>query len=32
MLEAMWELQLLLSELEYWKLVLEIFINLGITL
>lgn len=32
MINVMWELQFLLQELEYWKLVLEIFIDLGISL
>lgn len=32
MLDTLFNLQLLLQELEFWKLVLEIFINLNITM
>jgi hypothetical protein len=32
MLETMWQLQILVQELEFWKLVLEIFTQLNITL
>jgi hypothetical protein len=32
MLEAMWQLQILVQELEFWKLVLELFTQLNITL
>lgn len=32
MLDTLFNLQLLLQELEFWKLVLEIFTNLNITM
>jgi len=32
MLDTLFNLQLLLQELEFWKLVMEIFINLNITM